>query len=272
MPPDRCCQDAKTMATCCPSPKLCPFARLFRTRRSLWLENVVLRKKSVRRQFGPQVLARSRVARVGPLMASWRPHENSRFSVPLRLRPVRASPRCSFFSDSGRRSTAALKAENIFLRKQLALYLERQKKPRRASNATRLSLVLTSRLFAWRDALVIVKPETFLGWHRRGFRLLWRWKSRPRGRPRLPENIQELIVRMARGNLTWGEERIAAELLLKLGIRVSPRTVRRYMPLDEGPQKRMPSQSWMTFVLSKKILPHTQATMKTGDLALARPP
>jgi putative transposase len=148
----------------------------------------------------------------------------------------------------GTRSSAALKAENIFLRKQLALYLEREAKPRRASNATRLSLVLLSRLFAWRDTLIIVKPETFLGWHRISFRLFWRWKSRPRGRPRLAKDIQKLIRRMARENPTWGEGRIAAELLLKLHIRVSPRTVRRYMPLDSGPGKRVPSQRWMTFV------------------------
>jgi putative transposase len=148
----------------------------------------------------------------------------------------------------GTRSSAALKAENIFLRKQLAMYIERERKPRRASDATRLSLVLLSRLFSWQNALVNVKPETFLGWHRRGFRLLWRWKSRPRGRPRLPENMQRLILRMARENPTWGEERIAAELLLKLHLRVSPRTVQRYMPLDFGPRKRVPSQRWMTFV------------------------
>jgi putative transposase len=147
----------------------------------------------------------------------------------------------------GTRSIAALKAENIFLRKQLALYLEREAKPRRASNTTGLSLVLLSRLFAWRDTLIIVKPETFLGWHRLGFRLLWRWKSRPRGRPRFPEDIQKLIRRMARENPRWGEERIATELLLKLHIRVSPRTVRCYMPLDSGPGKRVPSQRWMTF-------------------------
>jgi hypothetical protein len=103
----------------------------------------------------------------------------------------------------GTRSSAALKAENIFLRKQLALYVEREKKPHRANNATRLSLVLLSRLFTWRDALIIVKPETFLSWHRRGFRLLWRWKSRPRGRPQLPEGLQELILRIARENRTW---------------------------------------------------------------------
>ena len=67
----------------------------------------------------------------------------------------------------GTRSTAALKAENIFLRKQLALYLKREVKPRRATDATRLSMVLFSRFFAWQNALVIVKPETFLSWHRR---------------------------------------------------------------------------------------------------------
>jgi putative transposase len=148
----------------------------------------------------------------------------------------------------GTRSSPALKAENIFLRKQLALYLEREAKPRRASNATRLSLVLLSRLFAWRDALIIVKPETFLDWHRISFRLFWRWNSRPRGRSRLPEDIQKLIRRMARENPTWGEGRIAAELLLKPHLRVSPRTVRRYMPLDSVPRKRVPSQRWMTFV------------------------
>jgi len=156
----------------------------------------------------------------------------------------------------GTRSKAALKAENIFLRKQLALYLERKVKPRRATDATRLSMVLLSRLFVWQHALVSVRPETFLGWHRRGFRLLWRWKSRPRGRPRLPEEIQGLIRRMARENPTWGEERIAAELLLKLGIQVSARTVRRYMPLDSGPGKRVPSQRWMTFVRT-----HAQAIL-----------
>ena len=86
----------------------------------------------------------------------------------------------------GTRSGAAIKAENMFLRKQLALYLEREVKPRRATDATRLSLVLLSRLFGWQDALVNFKPETFLGWHRKGFQLLWRWKSRPRGGPECP--------------------------------------------------------------------------------------
>jgi len=141
-----------------------------------------------------------------------------------------------------------LAAENLFLRKQLALYLERRVEPRRPKTAAKLSLVLLSRVFPWRQALTIVKPETFIRWHRQGFRLFWKWKSRPRGRPRIPAELQKLILEMATDNPAWGEERIAAELLLKVGIRVSPRTVRRYMPKDQGPQRGPSSQRWMTFV------------------------
>jgi putative transposase len=148
----------------------------------------------------------------------------------------------------GARPRIAVRAENLFLRKQLALFVERKTKPRRASDATRLVLALLSQPFAWREALVIVKPETLIRWHRKGFRLFWRWKSRPRGRPRLPEDLRALITEMARNNPVWGEERIASELLLKLGIRVSPRTIRRYMPDIAGPWNGVSSQRWMTFV------------------------
>src|SRR4029453_14659545 len=79
-----------------------------------------------------------------------------------------------------------LAAENLFLRKQLALYLERQVKPRRADDATRIALVALSRLIDWRRVLTVVKPDTLIRWHRTGFRLFWRWKSSPGGRPRLP--------------------------------------------------------------------------------------
>jgi putative transposase len=146
------------------------------------------------------------------------------------------------------RRHCALAAENLFLRKQLALYLERKVKARRASDASRLTLVLLSRLFAWRRALTIVQPDTFSRWHRKGFRLFWRWKSKPRGRPRVPAELQKLIVEMANENPTWGEERIAAELLLKFGIRISPRTVRRYMPEDTSCRRGPSSQRWVTFV------------------------
>ena len=94
----------------------------------------------------------------------------------------------------------ALVAENLFLRKQLALYLERKVRPRRASDATRLAPVLLSRPFAWRQALTIVKPDTLIRWHRRGFRLLWKWKSKPRGRPRVPIDLRKLIGEMANEN------------------------------------------------------------------------
>src|SRR6266404_4628340 len=108
----------------------------------------------------------------------------------------------------GTRSSSALKAENHFLRKQLALYLERKVKPRRTQDATRLALALLSTLFAWKEALVIVRPETLIRWHRKGFQLFWRWKSKRRGRPRLPVDLQRLIAEMAAANRTWGEERI----------------------------------------------------------------
>ena len=122
-----------------------------------------------------------------------------------------------------------LVAENLFLRKQLALYQERKVNPSRATHATRLPLTVLARWVDWRQALVIVQPQTLIYWHRQGFRLFWRWTSRP-GRPLLPADLRRLIRRMARENLTWGEERIANELLLTLGLRVSPRTVRKYVP------------------------------------------
>ncbi len=146
------------------------------------------------------------------------------------------------------RRWSALAAENLFLRKQLALYLERNLKPRRAKTATKLTLVLFSRLFAWREALRVVKPDTLIRWHRRGFRLFWRWKSKAPGRPRIPADVRKLIADMAANNVTWGEERIAAEPQLKLGIRVSRRTIRRYMPDGTGSRRGPSSQRWMTFV------------------------
>jgi transposase InsO family protein len=147
------------------------------------------------------------------------------------------------------RSPAVLAAENLFLRKQLALYRERHIKPRRATPVTRIALVWLSRWLDWRQALVIVQPQTLIHWHRQGFRLFWRWTSGA-GRPRLPVDLRALIRHMACDNPTWDQERIANELLLKLGLRVSPRTVRKYLPkrLDHGRGKRAPSQCWRTFV------------------------
>src|ERR1700691_4929815 len=77
-------------------------------------------------------------------------------------------------------SRSQLAAENLFLRKQLALYQERRVKPRRPDPATRVALVLLSRLLDWRALLTVVQPDTLIRWHRQGWRLLWRRKSRPR--------------------------------------------------------------------------------------------
>src|SRR5215472_15657556 len=118
-------------------------------------------------------------------------------------------------------------AENLFLRKQLGFYQEHQIKPRRMTDAARLSLVFWSRFCEWKSVLVVVKPATLIGWHRQAFRRFWKWKSR-RGRPRIPQDLRQLIAQWVRDNPTWGEERVADELWLKLGIRVSPRTVRAY--------------------------------------------
>ena len=123
------------------------------------------------------------------------------------------------------RSDESIRAENLVLRRQLAMFVERGIQPRRVDAATRVSLAVLTRLFYWRNAVVIVKPATIVRWHRAGWRLFWRMKSRP-GRPPIPRELRLLIRRMGQENPLWGEERIANELLLKLGVRVSPRTVR----------------------------------------------
>ncbi|MDH3452173.1 MAG: helix-turn-helix domain-containing protein, partial [Gammaproteobacteria bacterium] len=143
-------------------------------------------------------------------------------------------------------SERALAAENLVLRKQLAIYQERQIRPGRIDPATRITLVVLSKLCDWRSALVIVQPATLIRWHRMGFRLFWRWKSRP-GRPKIPLELRSLIRQMAVNNPRWGEERIANELLLKLGIQISPRTVRKYMPKRPDGQPRG-DQRWSTFI------------------------
>jgi putative transposase len=142
----------------------------------------------------------------------------------------------------------SLAAENLFLRKQLALFQERKVKPRQADDATRWMMATLSQMLQWCDALVNVKPDTLILWHRKGFRLFWRGKSKPNGRPRLPRNLRQLIRQMAAENPIWGEERIANELKLKLGIRVSPRTVGKYLQNGHPVRTPNPKQRWLTFI------------------------
>ena len=146
------------------------------------------------------------------------------------------------------RSQRSIEAENLVLRRQLALFKERGVKPRRIDAATRLSLAWLSRLCDWRSCVIVVRPKTIVRWHRAGWRLFWRCRSRP-GRPPIPLELRQLIRRMATENPLWGEERIANELLVKLRIRVSPRTVRKYMPMRPSGQPRG-DQRWSTFLKS----------------------
>jgi len=94
--------------------------------------------------------------------------------------------------------------------------------------------------------VIVIRPETVVRWHRAGWRLFWRYKSRP-GRPPIPLKLRSLIRRIASENPLWGEERIANELLVKLGIRISPRTVSKYMPTRPPGQPRG-DQRWSTFL------------------------
>ena len=138
------------------------------------------------------------------------------------------------------RSKADLIAENALLRQQLAI-LKRQTKRPRLTTADRLRLLFMARVTkTWRQALLIVQPATLLRWHRKGFQLFWKLKSRAgRGRQQISDDTIELIRRMVRENRLWGAERIRGELL-KLGIRVAKRTIQRYMRAGTA---RAPSQS-----------------------------
>jgi hypothetical protein len=138
-----------------------------------------------------------------------------------------------------------LAVENLALRQQLAVCKQSVKRPK-LHPRDRVFWVWLSRLWPnWRSALAIVQPETVIRWHRQGFKLYWRWKSRACkvGRPGIDREIRELIRRMSRENPTWGAPRILSELLL-LGYDVAEGTVARYMVRISKP----PSQTWRTFL------------------------
>jgi transposase InsO family protein len=144
------------------------------------------------------------------------------------------------------RSRSELVAENALLRQQLIVLAQTVKRPRIARTDRALLVLLASRVRAWRQALLIVQPETLLRWHRDGFRLFWRWRSGVRRRPSgVAMDTIALIRRMARENRLWGAERIRGELL-KLGIRISKRTVQKYMHRARPPRRS--GQSWATFL------------------------
>jgi putative transposase len=145
------------------------------------------------------------------------------------------------------RTQAAIQAEIIALRHQLVV-LQRTQKTKRLilRPADRCLWVWLSQLWSgWRAALVIVKPETVIAWHRQGFRRYWTWKIRHgrTGRPCVSKETRDLIRTMSRVNVLWGAPRIHSELL-KLGIHISRATVAKYMVRHRKP----PSQTWRTFL------------------------
>ena len=135
--------------------------------------------------------------------------------------------------------------ENAMLRQQL-IVLNRQVKRTQLTQGDRVRLVLLARFTGfWQQALHIVQPDTLLRWHRNIFRSYWRRKSKPKHRkPRISPETIKLIKQMTKENLTWGAEHIRGELL-NLGIKVSKRTIQKYLPKD---RHQKPSQTWNTFL------------------------
>ena len=152
------------------------------------------------------------------------------------------------------RTRAAMQAEIIALRHQVSV-LHRSRKPKRLvlKPCDRLLWVWLSRLWSdWRSVLIIVKPETVIGWHRQGFRWYWTWKVRhgKSGRPQVPEETRDLIRTMSRDNPLWGAPRIHSELM-KLGTKISEASVAKYMVRSRKP----PSQTWRTFLVNHAAQP-----------------
>jgi transposase InsO family protein len=143
------------------------------------------------------------------------------------------------------KTQARLEAEIVLLRHQLNVLRQRFPSKPRLSAADRLLFVWLYRLFpSALNAITIVRPETIIRWHRIGFRLYWRWKSRSRGgRPKVPMEIRRLIREMSLANRLWGAPRIHGELL-KLGFEVAQSTVAKYM----ARRGRGPSQTWKAFL------------------------
>lgn len=136
--------------------------------------------------------------------------------------------------------------EILALRQQVAVLKRKRPRPPWNSLDRLFWTFLRCSWSRWKDVLVIVKPETVIGWHRAGFRLSWRWRSRPQGgRPKITDEIRALIRRMAEENVGWGAPKIHGELL-KLGFAVSERTVARY--LRRVRRRGDPGKLWLAFL------------------------
>ena len=159
------------------------------------------------------------------------------------------------------RTRAALQAEILALRHQLAIFQKNAPRRLRLHRCDRLLWVVLYRFWSgWRRCLQMVQPNTVLRWHRRAFVWYWTRKSRRlAGRPEVAANIRDLIQRMSQANPLWGAPRIHGELL-KLGIAVAQSPVARYLPRRRKP----PSQG-------RKTWSANQAVLKSKDLTSPGP-
>jgi putative transposase len=145
-------------------------------------------------------------------------------------------------------SRADLLMENLAFRQQLATLTRRRPRPRMTPSGKLFWVILHCLWLSWKEALIIVQPETVVGWHRTGFKLYWTWISRHRklaGRKCVSKELRDLIWRMAAENRTWGAPRIHGELRM-LGFDVSERTVLRWM--RKAPRNPKPAKRWITFL------------------------
>jgi hypothetical protein len=143
------------------------------------------------------------------------------------------------------KSRRRLEAESLLLRHQLTIALRHAPPRLRLRGSDRALLVWMTRVWpSLLSAVQVVQPETILRWHRAGFKMFWRWKSRHRaGRPRIDRGLRDLIRQMSRENPLWGASRIHGELLM-LGFELAQSTVSKYMTRPSKP----PSQTWKTFL------------------------
>ena len=153
--------------------------------------------------------------------------------------------------------------ENLMLRQQLNIYKRKDKRPK-LENIDRIILVWISRVFSkWKSALVVAKASTLIGWHRKGFKLYWKRKSRRVGRPNIDWELIKLIRKMQKESPTWSAQRIQGELK-KLGFHVCDNTVAKYMQKPKtDPEKR---QRWLTFLRNPSYCRHRLRCRKNSIL------
>jgi len=155
--------------------------------------------------------------------------------------------------------------ENLVLRQQLAVLKRKHTRPRlRAFD--KIFWVLALRFWSgWKQALIVVSPETVVGWHRTGFKLYWRAISRARrviGRKRISKEVRNLIFRMVAENATWGAPRIHGELLM-LGFDVSERTISRWM--RRVPRHPEPAKRWLAFLKNQGVIRNSRFGPAFGE-------